>query len=295
MPRGHWVKIDRALDHIDALDKSIQAWISKYDPYSVREEHGPYLHIEPDGPPHTLMSGMTRTALVLHVSEPFPVEWSALIGDAVHNLRSALDNLAFALNAKGYADATNGRVLTDEDAATSEFPIIGNVNRKGNVADGNVIFANARRKIAHVDPAARAIIEGIQPCKRREEWATDPLWLIHDLDRIDKHRELVISTAAMDRLDGRHFKIDGPVFSYDLTLGVGKTLDDGGELASWVTIDDSVTGPGPYAKVEYDFNFTFRETFGKGTPCAGWPVVKTLRDLRDYVRVKVASRLDRFL
>lgn len=270
----------------------MEAWVREHDPYSIREEDGPYLMLDPQGGPPTLMSNVTRTALVLHVSEPFPPDWSALIGDAVHNLRSALDHLALALNAKGYADANNGASLPRRNVKDSEFLVVGDTHPERPPAD--VFTGSLKKKIATMPSAARGIIEGIQPYKRRDSWATDPLWLIHDLDRIDKHRQLVLSTVATHRIDVSFFNIDGP--HIESGIGLGKPLDDGGELAYWALLPEAQLAPGETpTKVEYDLDVSHRIAFGKGPPCAGWPVVETLRDLRDYVRVKVAFRLDRFL
>ena len=281
MPASHWVKIDRALDHINALDSSIKAWRSDH-PYAVREEDGPYIH---EG---TLMINMTRTSLRLRIAKPYPPEWSALIGDATHNLRSSLDHLAYALNSKGYADANEGAHLPPGDAQASEFPVIGNVNAKGNPANGLDLFLSPRiqRKFATVPVGARPIIEDVQPYKRGEKFVTDPLWLLHEFDRIDKHRQLVVAAAANSTINLRHIEIEGV---WEWGLGKSGPLDDGDELAYWAL------APGdPDAKAHHDLDFTFDVAFGKGMPAAGRPVVQTLRDLRDYVRFKVTFRLDKF-
>lgn len=280
---SHWVKIDRALDHIKALDESIAAWRGD-DPYTVREEQGPYVQEGRDGPPVHLVN-VTRTALVLRIDPPFRAEWSAYIGDAVHNLRSALDHLAFALNSKGYADANDGADLPPAEEQASEFPVIGDEDSKGNTGQGPHLFASASgRNLRHVSDEPRRIIEDVQPYKAGQKWATDPLWLIHDLDRIDKHRQLVLAAASNPETRIKFWEAGGLVV--EAVLGIPGPFEDGDELAWWAIPDSE-------PKADYDLDFTFGVAFGKATPCAGWPVFETLRDLRDYVRFKVAFRLDK--
>src|SRR5207244_1463826 len=53
------------------------------------------------------------------------------------------------------------------------------------------------RKVEGISsPTALVRIDGLQPYKRVDP-SRDPLWLIHDMDRIDKHRELVLAVYSM--------------------------------------------------------------------------------------------------
>jgi len=271
MPKSHWIKIDRALEHIETLERSIAVWRDD-DSYSTREER------EPDSTDPTLV----RVALCMRVSEPFPVAWSAYIGDAIHCLRASLDHMAFTLNSNGYAKAHNGADLPLSAAQESEFPIFGDTDRKGNAGKGADLFAKAiTRKLRFASPDAVKLIEAIQPYQRGKESTLDPLWVIHELDIIDKHRKIVVSAASTTEIIIHKLVIAGP--SRNIAIGKRGPFDDGDEIAAWTTT--------PELASHDDLEAVFHEAFGKETPIPGWPLIKSLRELHECVR-EVARQLD---
>ena len=281
MPKSHWIKIDRADAHIDALDHSVEAWRSE-NPYTFREEYEPH---EPVDPFIEVEEGWVRTSLRLRVPDAYPTEWSAFIGDAIHNLRSSLDHMAFALNANGYAKANGGAALPPREVKLSEFPIIGDDDSKGNPGMGAAMFAERiKRRLRLADPAAIAIIDRVQPYRRGPKFTATPLWFIHDLDIIDKHQQVVLAAVTTEQLRINRMFIQGPIL--DSGIGFAGPLDDGDEIAYWITPPDSAA--------QYDLGITWEVGFGKGTAPVGWPVIKTLRALHDFVR-KIASDLDSYM
>ena len=58
-------------------------------------------------------------------------------------------------------------------------------------------FEGKINRISH--PEVRSLIEKLQPYNATEP-LNDPLWIIHDLDITDKHRELVFSEPTGERL-----------------------------------------------------------------------------------------------
>jgi hypothetical protein len=110
-------------------------------------------------------------------------DWAAIIGDAVHNLRSALDHLMVALV------EFNGGTVT----SATEFPIFENVQS---------YKAKKSGKVAGASQKAIDLIDEAKPFKG----GNDGLWLIHKLDIIDKHRTLVAGygsyTIGYDTLKG---------------------------------------------------------------------------------------------
>jgi hypothetical protein len=157
------VKLDRAKEHLDALNADLQQ-------FATEEPH----------PLHVVIPDRAYTVQdVVWMRDP-PARWGALVGDCVHNLRSALDHIVWALS--------GGNRYAPQHA---EFPIFENPfkfferTKKGEPARGSGIW-----KIAGVVPdEARAIIEGLQPFNRPQP-ERHPLWIIHELDRFDKHRAL---------------------------------------------------------------------------------------------------------
>jgi hypothetical protein len=174
--QSHELKLQCALDHLQELDVEITRWL-KVDGY--RTVTTP----DPEPPDHVV-----RVEILRPLDDgPF----SLLIGDFLQDARAALDHLAYSLAELNYAGE-----FTDEVAESSEFPIIGDVDRKGRSGQGQTLFeAAANRKLAGVSPAVKAAIQGFQPYQRGATWRDDPLWHLHALARVDRHR--LLHVAAM--------------------------------------------------------------------------------------------------
>jgi hypothetical protein len=74
---GPRTKIERAKEHLADLDREINSFTAS-NPYRF------VIHDDPDGTRH----------IILDSHEPIPMRWSAIVGDIIHNARSALDVLA---------------------------------------------------------------------------------------------------------------------------------------------------------------------------------------------------------
>jgi hypothetical protein len=92
----------------------------------------------------------------------------AAAGDTVHNLRSALDYLAYQLVIVGSGREPTRRV---------EFPI---------AKDSATYEAEKAKKVEGMGELAIRQIDGLRPYKG----GNHALWRIHELDNIDKHRSL---------------------------------------------------------------------------------------------------------
>jgi hypothetical protein len=105
--------------------------------------------------------------------------WNALslAGDVIHNLRSALDHLAYQLAVVG----THGK----EPSRQVEFPI---------AKDFSTYENSKAKKVEGMRPDAVKFIDDLKPYKG----GNDLLWKIHELDNIDKHR--VLFTVDQDYL-----------------------------------------------------------------------------------------------
>jgi hypothetical protein len=104
--------------------------------------------------------------------------WGLLLGECIHNLRSALDNLAFAL----------ARLVSDPPSTPSalHFPIC---RDKSGFEKSDRI----RRSLDQMPAEAAALIERLQPFHRDGSEASghpdnDPLVLLQWLSNQDKHR-----------------------------------------------------------------------------------------------------------
>jgi hypothetical protein len=129
-------------------------------------------------------SGSTVTYRMTSVGE-FSPYLSVVVGDVIHNLRSALDHLAWQL------------VLLDGGQPTdsTQFPIYASAtNAKGNPRNVTI------QPGIHDQHIIDALIK-VQPfteAKYGHDPASDPLWIIHRLNIIDKHRLLVTIAHTID-------------------------------------------------------------------------------------------------
>lgn len=106
-----------------------------------------------------------------------PHEIGLIAGDVIHNLRSALDHLAFQLM------LANNQV---PDKHTC-FPIFD---------DGPTYNANRARRVRGM---AQAAIHGIDAAKPYEG-GTNELWCLHRLDIADKHHSLLVTLVSVTEM-----------------------------------------------------------------------------------------------
>lgn len=156
------LKIGRAEEHLDTLDAEIGVYLAN-EPYAAVREYDPQ-HGE-------RLAG-------IRVTQPPPAHLALVIGDYLHNLRSALDHLAWQL------------VIASGNTPTprTEFPIY---------KDASVYQQRVGRVVIQpgVTAPIGADVESLQPYHRGDDALNHPLWVLHDLSNIDKHRTL--HTAAL--------------------------------------------------------------------------------------------------
>lgn len=204
------------------------------------------------------------------VATPLPAHWSLLIGDIVHNLRSALDNLAFALV------SANVPTLSRPDRV--QFPIF----------ESEVEFVRKRaRYIGGMDPAAQAVIERLQPYHRLDRKYRSLLAVLHDLSNVDKHRHILV-TGAVGTL--KNITIDGyaPLDPPEVTRKKTPVVH-GAEVARI-----KIWGP-PRPKMVMRAEFPFDVAFAHEWPAYGASVVGVLTGVHNHIRDHVFAPLDRFL
>ena len=113
-------------------------------------------------------------AIEYHKNLVVPPRFSELTGEIIHQLRSCFDHVVWHFS---LGPIKNPRQI--------EFPVF--VERPVNHV-GRAIY---ERKIQGItDSNARALIERLQPYNASDP-IDDPLWIIHDFDIVDKHKELI--------------------------------------------------------------------------------------------------------
>lgn len=158
---GPTLKLDRAHEHLDQLEAEFRSFL-RLNPYEVIPQPNPEEGLD-----------MYR----LKVTRSPPARLGIIIGDAIHNLRSALNHLAWQL----------ALLKTATPDRRTEFPIFIDPNAKG-----------LKKRMADFRPEARVEIERLQPYHRLNPGVpVDFLWAIHELSNLDKHRNLAIISYGL--------------------------------------------------------------------------------------------------
>jgi hypothetical protein len=123
--------------------------------------------------------------VIANLPDPPPLI-GLLIGDCVHNLRSALDHIVYALVSSN-PDRPSGTPSTQ-----TMFPI----------RDTHAGYRHQIEKLRRLDglpDAAAALVDRMQPYHTREsggDHTLHPLWILDKLDNIDKHRRLMLASVV---------------------------------------------------------------------------------------------------
>lgn len=156
--------------------------------------------------------------------------WGVLLGEIVHNLRSALDHLVYEASAPD----ENGRPLSG-----TEFPIFIDEDKFRSEARGGGLY-----KIRGLTAETRAFVESVQPFRSKNP-RRHSLWALQDLSNTDKHRLLNMVVAAY-RLDGplsieftpsQGIKLTESDTNAQIEIGISSgVLEDGAECLSFNTL-----------------------------------------------------------
>ena len=183
-----------------------------------------------------------RHCIVIRVyafESPFPKLWGLLLGDTVHNLRSSLDHLAWALYKRGHTPN-----LSDKRERKVYFPI----------TTTRTIFNDAlKTKLPGARRADIAIVRRCQPYKRGKKYLNrHVLFVLDELARADKHRTI---QPVVPVPESSFFKIAG---RQDCVIrrfkpALGRVLEPGAELGRFYV---KKTGPDPDIEVNPRFTLS---------------------------------------
>lgn len=235
-------KIEGAKAQIKNLHASVKAFQER-KPYTFGEEVDP----------------QTGEKLYkVRLAENLPASFYTDTGSALFQLRSALDVLACALaKANGFSDVSG-----------TYFPF-----GKTKVA----FETELRRKTKKLAPEARAAIESLKPYAG----GNDLLFVLHDLNRGDKHVDIVPLGMNSAEMLINHIEMHGPGAIYAPSW---QNLNDGMIIAS-------TAGEG---KVEIDVNISLDIAFAQPEIVQGHPIVATLVQMSDLTEKIVDAFRQRF-
>lgn len=210
---GVRLKVARAEEHLQTLDEENRAYFEGR-PYEIVHERD---------------EERSRHVYRFRVRQTPPLRLSILMGDCLHELRSSLDYLAWQLVLE------NGGTPTRQ----TSFPI-----HKAEEAFRE--YKRSRRVptgvAGGVSDEAAALIETLQPYNRTDGPPEGhPLWVLQDLNNIDKHRHLNLATLGTTNTQTTLTNAAGhPIFGMQLLdhpAGAGP-VEDGAVIAAFPILDD---------------------------------------------------------
>lgn len=212
-------KIGRAETHLAELDAERQKWVDSH-PYAILDY---------------ARENKTVWAFAVHRFDeevkPESDIFGLIIGDYVHALRSALDQLVWQL-----VTVANKKRLSKEDERRIAFPII--------TTHPTDFWSLTTVKNLTLEQAL--MLEGFQPYRAIGSGHDHPLSHLHVLWNTDKHKLVPILKVTVHK--------NGPVFRYTDCEPVEPKWDsdvalEGDTEFAWVTVRH--TGPEPKVDVEW--------------------------------------------
>ncbi len=144
--------------------------------------------------------------------------------------------------------------------------------------------------IRGVDPSAHAVIESVQPYKRGDDFRSHPLWVLHELSNLDKHRLVLLTACHSSGVAFDPFKlVNASILQRDMTVSYG-FLEHETEIVTYfaVPIDSS-------KKMHVEFQPVIDVAFRCGSVADGKGVLVTLSEVLAYIRHSVVDPLTPFL
>jgi hypothetical protein len=252
---GAKFKLARASKHIEELDAAARAYLASA-PFVVERTELPNGDLA------------CRVRIRHHV----PPEWSTVIGDAVHNLRSALDLLAWQLVEVGGATASQDTCFPVTRSGAQQFRQL------------------LRRALRGAGPRVIRFVSRLKPF----DGGNQALVRLHALDISDKHRlTLVVGAAHKHIVMNVKMAVpwqDVPVEFPPIALNPNNRqfpMQDGAEvfrICAAARKSDDLT----------QFNLVFELAFGSVDEVKGLPLVETLQSMHKHVSRIVRIAENRF-
>lgn len=164
---GAFAKLSRAEEHVGDVEREIRYWRS--------QNQNPITHHH----------NADKTEYYFHVTwsiEPDLTRWAVIAGDCVHALRSSLDHAMWACaQVEGLPREWRGQfpIFKDESWYRREVD-----KQLAGIKNSDVI----------------ALVDRVQPWRHQETPYHHSLWIVHDLDLIDKHRTLPVVPIVPQRI-----------------------------------------------------------------------------------------------
>lgn len=219
---GCQLKLDRAYEHMESLNRAMQGFLGRR-PYEL------WKHLDRQ---------TNEYVVFMRIRDTPPIKRSIVIGEIVHNLRSALDHLAWQLV------KANGE-KPDRDTG---FPIFSDDPFADNASKKTLERWEKLTRGMHADDIA--ILKEFQPYKRGDQGS--PFFILNALSNRDKHREIhftqnVARYTKVEFTDQRDCELEPLMDPYS------GTFEDRTVVLHYRIIS---TGDNPHEYVEAECSFT---------------------------------------
>jgi hypothetical protein len=248
------LKIERAREHVAALNEKINAYLLKR-PFRAVVRQQPYL---------------CELQLAVETKLPIPKELSLIIGDVVHNLRSSLDIMMFGLI---------GHKVSRPEKLYFPFP----KKDTREAIEGAITGA----QVHLAGPRIVAAIKSLEPHPNGKYG----LYGLHELDVTDKHK-LILPAWRNTEITQAQLKEIHPLFDCerpdDMTLNFRMPRDK----AVLVATRFQPSGPSweiEAVQFEAKIQPTFVICFDQSQPFAFEPVIPSLADLATITEIAVTT------
>ena len=241
------LKINRAKEKIDDLQVALEDFL-KSEPYKVTADNNP-------------QTG--QKAWRVTRCDEIPARIPIIAGEVVHDLRTALDYVAFQLFTAGlYCSSSSERDIS--------FPVSADVTKH-------------ESKLARIVNTSRNdIAQAFDALKAYKGGNGHAFWAINELDNISKHRMLLTAGVAIEAIDFRSAPPEGFFSSMhpDLAQALGLSfirIRPPSRLR--IKTGDVLMGSNEHVQLD----FTFTVTFDEVGVIEREPLVKTLNDFANLV------------
>lgn len=176
---------------LDMAEEGLQSFQDEVRTFINRHPQGLETKLNPKG------NGLFELIVIVTIQEVPPPKLAILAGQVLQTTRSCLDHIVYELTLRGRP----WRPPSEEELETCEFPIF---NHQGPFSAkdkrGRPTKRSGLYKIRRVQPAAQAIIKSLQPYTAGANADLHPLWVLHELNNIHKHRHIAILGNPMGRI-----------------------------------------------------------------------------------------------
>lgn len=243
-----FAKIDRSLEHLKCLNEAAERFFDE-DIDGIYRLHG------------DTNSQRTKHLFRIELLKELPTaEWGVIVGDAVHCLRTALDQLIYMLG-----------IDPDDNSA---FPICRTEKEW---------VTRAPAALWSVPHPLIAAINRSQPYHRGNAANSHPLAILSALSNTDKHKFIPLTALVPDEAEWNVSGTQGMASHGKVRLKTGRPLETGTVVAEMSFVSDN---SGLEPQVYMDGHITFRIAFGKsGVPAsiAGKPLTPAFGEMGEAI------------